>query len=59
MDLNLNDDQEALLRMVREFADREVRPLAPELDRDARFPAGLVKRMAELGLMGIEVPDRM
>ncbi len=56
MDFSLTDDQQALVRMVREFADREVRPLAPELDREARFPAGLVKRMAELGLLGIEVP---
>jgi butyryl-CoA dehydrogenase len=55
MDLSLSDEQEALLRMVKEFADREVRPVAAALDKEARFPAELVKRMAELGLMGIEV----
>jgi butyryl-CoA dehydrogenase len=55
MDLSLTDEQEALLRMVKEFADREVRPVAAALDKEARFPAELVKRMAELGLMGIEV----
>lgn len=56
MDLSLTDDQEALVRMVREFADREVRPRAAELDQKAEFPKDLVRRMAELGLMGIEVP---
>lgn len=42
--------------MCREFADREIRPIAAQLDREARFPVELVQRMAELGLMGIEVP---
>ena len=56
MDLTLTDEQEALLRTCREFADREIRPIAPQLDREARFPKELVARMAELGLMGIEVP---
>lgn len=56
MDLSLTDEQEQLLRMVKEFAQREVRPVAAALDREARFPKELVARMAELGLMGIEVP---
>src|SRR5687768_4167603 len=56
MDLTLTDEQEALLRTCREFADREIRPIAAQLDREARFPKELVARMAELGLMGIEVP---
>ena len=56
MDLTLSDEHEALVRMVHEFAIREVAPAAAAIDRDARFPAELVARMAELGLMGIEVP---
>lgn len=56
MDLSLSDEQEQLLRMVKEFAEREVKPLAAQIDREARYPAELVARMAELGLMGIEVP---
>lgn len=55
MDHTLSAEHEALVRMVREFADREVRPVAPANDREARFPADLVRRMGELGLMGIEV----
>jgi butyryl-CoA dehydrogenase len=56
MDLTLTDEQEALLRTCREFADREIRPIAAQLDKEARFPKELVARMGELGLMGIEVP---
>ncbi len=56
MDLTLTDEHDALVRMVREFAEREVKPVAAAIDRDARFPAELVRRMGELGLMGIEVP---
>ena len=56
MDLALTEEQEALVRMCREFADREIRPIATKIDQEARFPAELVGRMAELGLLGIEVP---
>jgi len=56
MDLTLSEEQQHLLHTVEEFAEREVKPVAAALDREARFPAELVARMAELGLMGIEVP---
>src|SRR5688572_17048669 len=56
MDFSLSDEQQALQRVCKDFADREIRPIAAELDREARFPQELVARMAELGLMGIEVP---
>jgi butyryl-CoA dehydrogenase len=57
MDLSLTEEQQALRDMVREFATREVKPLAAAIDREHRYPAELVARMAELGLMGIEVPE--
>lgn len=57
MDLTLSEEQQAILDMVKEFAAREVAPVAAALDREARFPAELVARMSELGLMGIEVSD--
>jgi butyryl-CoA dehydrogenase len=44
--------------MAREFAEGEIRPIAEAIDREARFPHETVKRMGELGLMGIAVPDR-
>jgi alkylation response protein AidB-like acyl-CoA dehydrogenase len=53
-----SDEQELLRRTVREFAQTRVAPVAAELDRKARFPYDLVAEMAELGLMGIPIPER-
>ena len=58
MRFDLTDEQAAIQAMAREFADAEIRPIAVEIDRDARFPHETVKRMGELGLMGIAVPER-
>jgi alkylation response protein AidB-like acyl-CoA dehydrogenase len=43
--------------MAREFAEIEIAPIADEIDREERFPHETVKRMGELGLMGIAVPE--
>jgi len=53
----LSEEQELLRRTVREFAEGRVAPLAAELDRESRFPYELVTAMAELGLMGIPIPE--
>jgi alkylation response protein AidB-like acyl-CoA dehydrogenase len=58
MRFDLTDEQTAIQAMAREFAESEIRPIAIEIDRDARFPHDTVKRMGELGLMGIAVPER-
>ncbi len=58
MDLQLTEEQSMIQAMAREFARERVRPIAAEIDRDARFPHETVKRMGELGLMGIAVPER-
>ena len=57
MNYELTDEQELLRRTVREFAETRVAPVAAELDRDERFPYELVAQLAELGLMGIPVPE--
>jgi len=51
------EDQLAVLQTAREFAQNEVLPKAAEIDRDHRHPAELVARMAELGFLGIAVPE--
>ncbi len=56
MDWTLDDDQRAVLEMVRDFAQREVRPRAHDIDETGEYPADLVGKMAELGLMGIPFP---
>ena len=57
MKIELTDEQAMIRDMAREFAQEHVAPIASEIDRDARFPHETVKRMGELGLLGIMVPD--
>ncbi len=57
MDLDLSSEHELLRNTVREFATERVAPVAEELDRESRFPYELVAEMAELGLMGIPIPE--
>src|SRR3954451_22524925 len=57
MNYELTDEQELLRRTVRDFAESRVGPVAEELDREERFPYELVAEMAELGLMGIPIPE--
>jgi short-chain 2-methylacyl-CoA dehydrogenase len=58
MDLDLTSEQELLRDTVRSFARERVAPVAEEIDRESRFPVELVREMAELGLLGIPLPDR-
>lgn len=58
MDFNTTDRQELFLQMIREFAEKEVKPLAAEIDETERFPMETVEKMARLGIMGIPVPKQ-
>jgi alkylation response protein AidB-like acyl-CoA dehydrogenase len=53
----LNEEQQMIQALARDFAEKEVKPIAAQLDAEARFPHETVKRMGELGLMGIAVPE--
>ena len=57
MNLDLSEEHELLRRTVREFARDRIAPVAEELDREHRFPYEIVAELAELGLMGIPVPE--
>ena len=57
MNFDLYDDHELIRRTVRDFAEREVAPVAEELDREKRFPYEIVAKLGELGLMGIPFPE--
>jgi alkylation response protein AidB-like acyl-CoA dehydrogenase len=57
MRLELTDEQQMVQTLAREFAEQEVKPIAAECDREGRFPHATVKRMGELGLLGILVPE--
>jgi alkylation response protein AidB-like acyl-CoA dehydrogenase len=56
MDFELNDAQRMLRDMVRDFAEKEIKPRAAEIDRTDEFPWDLWKRMAELGILGMTLP---
>ena len=58
MKLDLTDEQQMIQAMAREFAETAIRPIAAEIDREARFPHETVKRMGALGLMGIAIPEQ-
>lgn len=57
MDPYLGEDHESLRARVREFAEAEIAPVAREADEESRFPWDSVKKMAELGLFGVNVPE--
>ena len=57
MDFVLDEQQQMILDMTRQFADERIAPTAAETDRDHKYPAEIVKEMGELGLMGIAIPD--
>ena len=59
MDFGLTREQELVRQMVREFAVNEVKPIAAEIDETERFPMENVKKMAELGMMGIPFPKEL
>ncbi len=53
----LTDEHEALRRAVRDFAQKEIAPIAAQYDESGEFPLKTVRMMGEMGLMGIEVPE--
>jgi len=57
MDLNLSDEQRMIRDMAREFAQREIAPIAAHHDESGEFPHETVRKMGEMGFMGIEVPE--
>ncbi|MBW8486184.1 acyl-CoA dehydrogenase family protein [Actinomadura parmotrematis] len=52
----LNDEERAIVRVVAEFVDREVRPVARELEHADAYPEALIERMKRLGVFGLAVP---
>ncbi|MCF6185799.1 MAG: acyl-CoA dehydrogenase family protein, partial [Bacteroidales bacterium] len=58
MNFDLSDEQKMIRQTVRDFAEREVKPLAQELDKKGEFSADLTKKMGELGLFGMYLPEK-
>src|SRR6185295_2143788 len=56
MDFTLAETEELIQKTARDFAERRLMPVAREIDENHRFPAAEVRGLAELGLMGVNVP---
>ena len=57
MQLELNEQQKMIRNMVKEFAEKEVAPIAAELDKKEEYPTKTLEKMAKLGLLGIIIPQ--
>jgi len=58
MDFSFPKEYQLFRRMVRDFAENEVKPLAKAVDREHRVPFETVKKAAALGLMGVPFPQQ-
>ncbi len=58
MNFELNEEQQLIRSTVRDFAEREIKPLAKELDEKAQFSVELTKKMGEMGLFGMYLPEQ-
>lgn len=57
MDFGLNENQKMIAQMVRDFTEKEVRPYLNQWDADEYFPVETMKKLGELGLLGIYIPE--
>ncbi len=57
MDFSLSEKQSIVRRSVRSFCEREIAPIARDIDQEGRFPWEVVEKMGKLGYFGIQAPD--
>jgi isovaleryl-CoA dehydrogenase len=53
----LNEEEQAIVEMVRDFVNREVKPVAQELDHTNTYPEKLIEQMKQLGVFGLAIPE--
>ena len=58
MDFSLSDEQKLFQKTIREFCNKELKPLAEKIDKEEYFPWELYKKMGQMGLMGMTVPQK-
>jgi len=57
MDFSLTEDQQMFQKMVRDFATKEIDPIAAKIDETEEFPSECIKKMADLGLFGVTISE--
>jgi butyryl-CoA dehydrogenase len=58
MDFQLSEEQQMMRRMVRDFAEKEIRPITQEIDETGEFPWEVMRKLGSLGLMGLSIPEQ-
>jgi alkylation response protein AidB-like acyl-CoA dehydrogenase len=58
MDFELNEDQRDFQRTMREFVDKEIKPVANEMERSGEYPTEIVEKFKEMGLFGMTIPEQ-
>jgi len=58
LDFNLTSEQKLFQKTIREFCEKEIKPIANKIDKEEYFPKGLYKKMGQMGLMGMTVPQK-
>ncbi len=58
MDFNLTSEQQMFQKVIREFCEKELKPIASKIDQEEYFPFDLYKKMGQMGLMGMTVPQK-
>ncbi|HET8646731.1 MAG TPA: acyl-CoA dehydrogenase family protein, partial [Vicinamibacteria bacterium] len=56
---SLSEDEQMFRDMVRDFAEKELRPRVHQMDQEAKIPPEVVKKCFDLGVMGIEIPESL
>jgi alkylation response protein AidB-like acyl-CoA dehydrogenase len=58
LDFSLSDEQKLFQKTIREFCEKEIKPISEKIDKDEYFPEELYKKMGRMGLMGMTVPQK-
>jgi butyryl-CoA dehydrogenase len=58
LDFNLTEEQKLFQKVIREFCEKELKPIASKIDQEEYFPLELYKKMGKMGLMGMTVPQK-
>ena len=57
MDFEFNELQTSVQKMIKDFVEREIKPVAMEYELEDRYPSGIVEKMQELGFFGLTIPE--
>ena len=57
MNFEINENQKMITQMVRDFAEKEIKPYLNQWDAEEFFPVDTMKKLGELGLLGIYIPE--